>query len=122
MPTFLFIIILHYSATIDYFNGECKEDQPAYLFILHIFALHFPLSYYVFLSAKSLTQCQLHFSRAIRTFLRPCLKILLKTLCEKGKMLVTSIFYFGNNGFTLSKTGIIILAKIKVVCKCFQFT
>ena len=45
-----------------------------------------------------------------------------KTLWEKEKMLVTSIFSFSHNVFSLSKIKFQIFSHIYfVVCKCFQF-
>ena len=47
---------------------------------------------------------------------------MLKTLWEKEKMLVTSIFFFSHNVFYQSQKEFLFLSYIYfVVCKCFQF-
>ena len=55
-------------------------------------------------------------------FLRVCSTILLKTLCEKEKLLVTSNFSFSHSVFCRSGelSGIFIKFEF-VVCKLFQF-
>ena len=64
----------------------------------------------------------LTFSQTILTFKNPQERILLKTLREKAKMLVTSIFSFSNNVFYPIKDRNDHLGFIcSVVCKCFQF-
>ena len=55
-------------------------------------------------------------------FQRPCIKSPLKTLWEKEKMLVTSIFSFSHNVFYPSQNKLQLFNYIYfVVCKCFQF-
>ena len=49
-------------------------------------------------------------------------KSILKTLWEKMKMLVSSIFFFSHNVFYPMKDNFNVLSNILfVVCKCFQF-
>ena len=55
-------------------------------------------------------------------FQQPCLMGLLKTLWEKEKMPVTSIFFFSHNVFYPIKDRYHHLGNNQfVVCKCFQF-
>ena len=55
-------------------------------------------------------------------FLRVCRKSLLKTLCEKEKLLAMSNFSFSHSVFYLFREVSAIFIKFKiVVCKLFQF-
>ena len=55
-------------------------------------------------------------------FQRPLKRSLLKTIWEKEKMLVTSIFSFSHNVFFQFQKEFLFLSHIYfVVCKCFQF-
>ena len=55
-------------------------------------------------------------------FERPCKRSLLKTLREKEKMLVTSIFSFSHNVFYSFQNRFQFFSHIYfVICKCFRF-
>ena len=55
-------------------------------------------------------------------FWRPGGKSLLKTLWEKKKMLVSSIFFFSRNVFHPMEDNFYVFSNVQfVVCKCFQF-
>ena len=61
-------------------------------------------------------------SHTILTFNDLGKRSLLKTLCEKEKILVTSIFSFSHNVFYPCKDKFQFLSHIYfVICKCFQF-
>ena len=71
-------------------------------------------------SKKIFILINLNLLRQNDNFRRTRKKSLLKTMWEKKKMLVTSIFFFSHNVFYLMKHNFRILSNIWfVVCKCF---
>ena len=82
---------------------------------------------YIFLSNEKhvisgLAEGGLTLYHTFKTFNDPEKEAFLKTLWEKEKMLVTSIFSFSHNVFYPSQKEFLYLSYIYcVVCKCFQF-
>ena len=114
------ILILPFETMDFLLQSAAEQDQSAHMCSLN-FAQHYPLFCYYCPSSKyhsKLFNCFPHNPDVQR----PQERSLLKTLWEKEKMLVTSIFSFFHSVFYPIKDRNHHLSYVYfVVCKCFQF-
>ena len=100
------------------FKSFPAKDSDSFTQQILLISWDFPLVTNIFSCSGNV----LTLYHTIPTFNDPDKRSLLKTLWEKEKMLVTSIFSFSHNDFYPSKKECLFLKYIYfVVCKCVEF-